>query len=179
MKIDKDFHISFNFENSEGSQCSFYIDFIDKHRLQVASTFLGEIYSLISENRVNPDVFVIDWPILLKSHIEKIDEFISHIFNTSLMNADGFLIEMAKPLPGLLKELEKHHIDEDILIQIKGLILFICALCRYSTKQTLKNVEGLFYTYKTASEWKNSQELHLSSPAEASQESQTKEQLDL
>lgn len=178
MRIDKNFHISFTFENAEGNEACIYIDFIDKRRFDVASSFLGEVYSLIKGSDLHPDVLVKDWPTLLEKHKENIDAFIEHIFNTSEIVSEGKLIKLLQSKKKLESELQEAFIDEDVLTQIKGLILFIFALLRYTTVSSLKSVKGLFTMWQDASTWRNSQKIFMKDSQDLPP-TQEKEELEL
>lgn len=156
MRIDENLHISIDFENNEGEKASIYIEHLDKKRFDAASNVLGEIYSLLQKGDINPDVFVIDWPILLKQHKNVIDAFIESLLLTGEIISNNRLVNMAQSPKKLKEDLEKAKIDEDALNSVKGLLLFICALLRYTTAKNLKVVKGLFNTYKSAQEWRSS-----------------------
>ena len=165
MKIDENLHISIDFENFEGGKASLYIDHLDKRRFDAASAILGEVYSIIQEGKIHPDVFVVDWPVILKEHSKAADAFIEALFTSSEIISHNKLVSMAQSPKKLKEELEKAKVDEDTLNSLKGLILFISALLRYTTTSSLKHVKGLFSTYKNAQEWRS---LHIYSgePAE-------------
>lgn len=155
MKIDENLHIAIDFENSEGQKASLFINYLDRRRFDAASSVLGEVYSIIQEGKIHPDVFVIDWPVILKEHSKTIDVFIESLFTNAEIISNNLLIEMAQSPKRLKEQLDKGKIDDDTLSSLKGLILFISALLRYTTASSLKHVKGLFSTYKDAQEWRS------------------------
>lgn len=155
MKIDENLHISIEFENSEGNKASLFINHLDKRRFDAASSVLGEVYRIIQEGKIHPDVFVIDWPVILKDYNKIIDAFIEALFMSSEIISNNLLVNMAQSPKKLKEQLIKAKVDEDTLNSLKGLILFISALLRYTTASSLKTVKGLFTTYKDAQEWRS------------------------
>lgn len=155
MKIDENLHIAIDFENNDGGKSSLFINHLDKRRFDAASLALGEIYSIIQSGKIHPDVFVVDWPLILKDHRQSIDSFIESLFTSGEIISNEKLVNLAQSPKKLKEELCKAKIDDEVLVSLKGLILFISALLRYTTASSLKNVKGLFSTYKNVQEWRS------------------------
>lgn len=159
LKINKDLHISFVFENNLGQEGSIFFDFVDKRRFDAIAPVLGRFYSIIKEGSLHPDVLVVDWVNLFPNDLKAINGFIESLFNKGEIIIDNTLIDLSQSPKTLKTELEKSGIDEDVMNVIKGMTLFICALLRYTTAQSLKDVEGLFCMHKDVQEWRS---LHIS-----------------
>lgn len=140
----------------------FYLPNINRRQFDALSIFLGKTYELIKDEKVNPDVFVVDWENYLRkslgelAFLEELKKFEAFVERTLLTaeiycyNTNEFYnyLEDQEKLKSLGLNLE------NIKNELKGFILFICALFRYIRGQERKSVLGLFITSLALSEWK-------------------------
>lgn len=165
MTINKNLHISFDFENANGNKASLFIDFIDKRRFDIVSASLGKVYSVIKSGEYHPDVFVVDWKQILENDVSTLEAFLESLLTTAELISEEQLVKFANSKKKLESELSKAAIDEDVINTIKGMLLFTCALLRYTTRGSIKNLENAFITYKSISDWRSSHS-HSSSSSE-------------
>lgn len=162
-QIDSLNNFCFELENEQGQNISVFIPEPTRAAFNAIAPTLGKIYTRIS-NGENPDVFVVDWRIILKEicgeNSDKENAVLGFI-DRSLLSAkialnSGEIIDYSAAFTienGA--KIYKGDLSDEILEKIQGFLLFISALFRYITKSSRAKIKG-FFTSQNASDWQNS-----------------------
>lgn len=152
-------------ENSVGEEFKVFIPHIPKSNVDSIAEVLGELFSRLQKG-LNPDVFIEDNQLIINSIIEnlckdneedklRLQSLINSFIERSLLTAevlfpDGEFISY----PSISKD--KIDWDGSCFNTLRGYLLFIQALWRYTPVKTKTTFLGPFIVYQSLSEWQSS-----------------------